>query len=116
MTRNADLANRQRAAIARGLSTKSVYAARASGSEIWDADGKRYVDLASGIAVTNTGHCHPRVMTAVAEQAKLFTHTCFHVTPFEGYIRLAERLNRLAPIQGTAKTMLATTGAEANKG
>lgn len=113
MTRSADLADRQRAAVARGLSTKTVYAARASGSEIWDADGRRYVDLAAGIAVTNTGHCHPRVMAAVADQAKLFTHTCFHVTPFEGYIRLAERLNRLAPIQGQAKTMLATTGAEA---
>jgi 4-aminobutyrate aminotransferase len=113
MTQHADLADRHRKAVTQGVSTRSIYAARALGSEIWDVDGRRYVDFATGIAVTNTGHCHPRVMAAVAEQAQLFTHTCFHVTPFEGYIRLAERLNRLAPVRGAAKTMLVTTGAEA---
>jgi 4-aminobutyrate aminotransferase len=113
MTHHADLADRHRKAVTQGVSTRSIYAARALGSEIWDVDGRRYVDFAAGIAVTNTGHCHPKVMAAVAEQARLFTHTCFHVTPFEGYIRLAERLNRLAPVRGAAKTMLVTTGAEA---
>jgi 4-aminobutyrate aminotransferase len=113
MTRSTTLAERHRNAITRAVATKSVYAARASGSEIWDVDGRRYIDFAAGIAVTNTGHCHPRVMAAVAEQAKLFTHTCFHVTPFEAYIRLAERLNQLAPVRGKAKTLLVTTGAEA---
>jgi 4-aminobutyrate aminotransferase len=113
MTRNAELADRHRKAVTQAVATKAVYAARAAGSEIWDADGRRYVDFAAGIAVTNTGHCHPKVMAAVAAQAKLFTHTCFHVTPFEGYIHLAERLNRLAPVAGPAKSMLVTTGAEA---
>jgi 4-aminobutyrate aminotransferase len=113
MSSSADLAERHRKAVTLGLSTKSIYAAAAKGSEIWDVDGRRYVDFAAGIAVTNTGHCHPKVMAAVAEQARLFTHTCFHVTPFESYIRLAERLNRLAPIRGAAKTLLVTTGAEA---
>jgi 4-aminobutyrate aminotransferase len=113
MTRNAELADRHRKAVTQAVATKAVYAARAAGSEIWDADGRRYVDFAAGIAVTNTGHCHPKVMAAVAAQAKLFTHTCFHVTPFEGYIHLAERLNRLVPIAGPAKSMLVTTGAEA---
>jgi 4-aminobutyrate aminotransferase len=113
MTRNAELAHRHRQAVTQAVATKAVYAARAVGSEIWDVDGKRYIDFAAGIAVTNTGHCHPKVMEAVAAQAKLFTHTCFHVTPFESYILLAERLNRLAPIAGPAKTMLVTTGAEA---
>ncbi|MDB6089035.1 MAG: 4-aminobutyrate transaminase [Gammaproteobacteria bacterium] len=113
MSRNAALSERHRLAVTQAVATKSIYAARAAGSEIWDADGRRYIDFAAGIAVTNTGHCHPKVMAAVAEQAKLFTHTCFHVTPFEGYVRLAERLNQLAPVRGKAKTLLVTTGAEA---
>lgn len=113
MTRNAELAQRHRQAVTQGVATKGIYAARALGSEIWDVEGRRYIDFAAGIAVTNTGHCHPKLMEAVAAQAKLFTHTCFHVTPFEGYIHLAERLNRLAPVSGPAKTMLVTTGAEA---
>lgn len=113
MTRNAELAHRHREAVTHAVATKAVYAARALGSEIWDVEGRRYIDFAAGIAVTNTGHCHPKVMEAVAAQAKLFTHTCFHVTPFESYIHLAERLNRIAPIAGPGKTMLVTTGAEA---
>ncbi len=104
---------RQMAAIPKGIGTKGIYALRAENAEIWDVEGRRFIDFAAGIAVNNTGHRHPKVMQAVAEQAQCFTHTCFHVSPFESYIRLAERLNALAPINGPAKTMLVTTGAEA---
>ena len=85
----------------------------AENAELWDVEGKRYIDFAAGIAVNNTGHRHPKIMAAIAEQAKNFTHTCFHVAPYESYIKLAERLNVIAPVKGSAKTMLVTTGAEA---
>ncbi len=107
------LAARKAAAVARGVSTRGIYAVRAENAELWDADGRRYVDFASGIAVTNTGHRHPKVMAAVREQFEAFTHTCFHVAPYESYLRLAERLNALTPGDFAKKTMLATTGAEA---
>lgn len=113
MTRNAELAARRTSAVARGVSTKGIYAVRAENAELWDADGKRYLDFASGIAVNNTGHRHPVVMAAVAEQAQAFTHTCFNVAPFEGYLTLAEELNRIVPGEFEKKTMLVTTGAEA---
>ena len=76
-------------------------------------EGRRYVDFAAGIAVTNTGHRHPKVMAAVAEQAQAFTHTCVHVIPYESYVRLAERLNALAPGDFPKKTLFLSTGAEA---
>lgn len=113
MSKTDDLRARHMAAVTSGVGTKAIYAERADNAELWDIEGKRYVDFAAGIAVNNTGHRHPKVMAAVAEQAERFTHTCFHVAPFEGYIRLAERLNATAPIDGPAKTMLITTGAEA---
>ncbi|HPD92747.1 MAG: 4-aminobutyrate--2-oxoglutarate transaminase [Rhodobacter sp.] len=107
------LAHRQTAAVARGVATRRIYATRAENAELWDDQGRRYLDFASGIAVNNTGHRHPRVMAAVARQAEAFTHTCFHVAPYEGYIRLAERLNAATPGDFAKKTMLVTTGAEA---
>lgn len=113
MTNTASLHARQAAAVAPGVATKGIYAARAENAELWDVDGRRFIDFAVGIAVNNTGHRHPKVMAAVAEQAAAFTHTCFHVAPYEGYIRLAERLNALVPTGGDNRTMLATTGAEA---
>jgi 4-aminobutyrate aminotransferase/(S)-3-amino-2-methylpropionate transaminase len=113
MTTNADLKARQSAAVAKGIATKAIYAARAENAEIWDVEGRRYVDFAAGIAVTNTGHRHPKVMAAVAEQAQAFTHTCVHVTPYESYVRLAERLNALAPGDFPKKTLFLSTGAEA---
>ncbi|MCC8958121.1 4-aminobutyrate--2-oxoglutarate transaminase [Bradyrhizobium sp. Pear77] len=113
MSLSSELRLRRIAAVTSGIGTKNIYADRAENAELWDVDGKRYIDFAAGIAVNNTGHRHPRIMAAVAEQAKRFTHTCFHVAPFEGYIRLAERLNAVAPVSGPAKTMLVTTGAEA---
>lgn len=113
MTTNADLRARQSAAVAPGVATRGVYAARAENAELWDVEGRRYLDFAAGIAVNNTGHRHPRVMAAVAEQAQAFTHTSFNVAPYEGYIRLAERLNAIAPGDAPKKTMLVTTGVEA---
>ncbi|MDM7255101.1 MAG: 4-aminobutyrate--2-oxoglutarate transaminase [Paracoccus sp. (in: a-proteobacteria)] len=110
---NSALLERRSQAVARGVSTRGIYATRAENAELWDADGRRFLDFASGIAVNNTGHRHPKVMAAVAEQAQAFTHTCFHVAPYEAYITLAERLNALTPGDFAKKTMLVTTGAEA---
>lgn len=113
MSQAMELRERHLAAVTGGVGTKTIYAARAENAELWDVDGRRFIDFTAGIAVNNTGHRHPKVMAAVAEQAQAFTHTCFHVAPYEGYIRLAERLNVIAPVAGPAKTMLVTTGAEA---
>lgn len=113
MPANADLQKRRAAAVAPGVAGKSIHAARALNAELWDVEGRRFLDLTAGIAVTNTGHRHPRVMAAVAQQAEAFTHTCFHVAPFEDYIRLCERLNALVDTGEANKAMLVTTGAEA---
>jgi len=114
MTTNAELQARRAAAVPRGVaSAHPVFAARAENAELWDVEGKRYIDFGGGIAVLNTGHRHPKVMAAVAAQLEQFTHTCFQVSPYESYIELAERLNVLAPINGPAKTIFFTTGAEA---
>lgn len=113
MSLTAGLKARHAAAVTNGVGTRGIYVDRAQGAELWDVDGRRYIDLVAGIAVNNTGHRHPKVMAAVAAQADRFTHTCFHVAPYESYLRLAERLNAIAPVRGPAKTMLVTTGAEA---
>ena len=113
MSNIANLKIRREKAVASGVSTRGIYAERAQDSELWDADGKRYIDFAAGIAVNNAGHRHPKLMAAVAEQCEAFTHTCFHVAPYESYIRLAERLNSATPGDFAKKTMLVTTGAEA---
>ncbi|MDX2308431.1 MAG: 4-aminobutyrate--2-oxoglutarate transaminase [Hyphomicrobium sp.] len=114
MATSAELQVRRSNAVPRGIGhATQIYASRAKNAEIWSEDGKRYIDFAAGIAVTNTGHQHPRIIAAVEEQMKAFSHVCFQVTPYENYVRLAERLNALAPVSGPAKTMLASTGAEA---
>src|ERR1700743_1400968 len=116
MASNSDLLARRNASVPRGVSTATpLFAARAENSEIWDVEGKRYVDFAGGIAVLNTGHRHPKVLAAVKEQIELYTHTAFQVLAYEPYIELAERLNKLAPFKGPAKTILFTTGAEATE-
>jgi 4-aminobutyrate aminotransferase/(S)-3-amino-2-methylpropionate transaminase len=107
------LQSRREAAVAAGVATRRIFAVRAENAELWDADGRRYIDFAAGIAVNNTGHRHPKVMAAVQAQSKLFTHTSFNVAPYESYIRLAERLNALGPGDFAKKTMLVTTGVEA---
>ena len=111
---NAELHQRRQQAIPRGVANSlAVYADRAVNAELWDVEGKRYIDFASGIAVLNTGHVHPRVKAAIAAQLEKFTHTCFQVTPYESYIELAERLNEIAPGPTPKKTIFLTTGAEA---
>ena len=91
----------------------SFFAERAKNAEIWDTEGKRYIDFAGGIGVLNTGHLHDKVQAAVAEQLNKFSHTCYQVVPYELYIDVAEQLNKLAPIPGENKTAFYTTGAEA---
>ena len=115
MTDNASFLARRNTAIPRGLATAApIFLDKAEGGELWDIEGHRYVDFASGIAVTNTGHRHPRVMAAAAAQAEKFAHVCFQVTGYPGYVELAERLNALAPIKN-AKSIFFTTGAEATE-
>ncbi len=95
---NAEVARRRDEAISRGVGMMTqIYADRALNAEVWDIEGNRYIDFAAGIAVVNTGHCHPKVMAAVTEQMSRFTHTCHQVLPYENYIRLAERLNAAVP-------------------
>jgi 4-aminobutyrate aminotransferase / (S)-3-amino-2-methylpropionate transaminase / 5-aminovalerate transaminase len=116
MASNAGLLERRNKAVARGVAHATpIYAARAENAEVWDVEGKRYIDFAGGIAVLNTGHRHPKVMAAVREQLDRFTHTAFQVLAYEPYVALAERLNKLAPFKGPAKTVLFTTGAEATE-
>ena len=111
---NAEIARRRSAAISTGIGVQTqIYVDRALNSEVWDIEGNRYIDFAAGIAVVNTGHCHPRVMAAVTEQMSRFTHTCHQVLPYENYVRLAERLNSLVPGDWPKKTVFVTTGAEA---
>ncbi|MCP3956719.1 MAG: 4-aminobutyrate--2-oxoglutarate transaminase [bacterium] len=114
MTTNSELQKRRERAVARGVASHvPVYSARSENAEIWDTEGRRYIDFASGIAVLNTGHNHPEVKAAVDEQLQRFSHTCFQVMPYEGYVRLAEKLNTLAPGKSPKKTIFLTTGAEA---
>ena len=116
MTKNSDLLARRERAVPRGVATAyPIFAARAENAELWDVDGKRFVDFAGGIAVLNTGHRHPKVIAAVEKQLALYTHTAFQVVAYEPYIELAEKLNALAPFKGPAKTILFTTGAEATE-
>ncbi|MFZ2872562.1 4-aminobutyrate--2-oxoglutarate transaminase [Zavarzinia sp.] len=116
MATNAELVARREAATPRGVSVAyPVYADKALNAELWDVEGKRYIDFAGGIGVLNVGHRHPKVIAAVKEQLEKFTHTCVQVAPYEGYVELAERLNALAPFKGPAKTAFFTTGAEATE-
>jgi 4-aminobutyrate aminotransferase/(S)-3-amino-2-methylpropionate transaminase len=108
------LADRRAAAVPRGVaSVHGMTIARAKGAEIWDANGKRYLDFAAGIAVCNVGHCHPRVVEAAIRQIETAIHTCFNVAPYERYVAVAERLNRLIPGDFAKKTQFVSTGAEA---
>jgi 4-aminobutyrate aminotransferase/(S)-3-amino-2-methylpropionate transaminase len=98
----------------RGLGTQTnVFSDKARNAEIWDVEGNRYIDLAAGIAVVNTGHNHPHVVAAVKAQLERFSHTCFQVAPYDVYVQLAARLNKAAPGDTPKKTIFLTTGAEA---
>jgi len=111
---NESLLKRRQAAVPRGVGQAfPISAARAKNAEIWDADGKRYIDFATGIAVVNTGHLHPKVSAAIAAQMEKFAHVAFQVMAYEPYIALAERLNALAPGDFPKKSIFFSTGAEA---
>lgn len=111
---NEQLMARKAAATPRGVGVMGdFFADRAENATIWDVEGREFIDFAGGIAVLNTGHRHPKVMAAVQAQLERFTHTCYQVVPYEGYISLAEKLNALAPGQFAKKTALFSTGAEA---
>lgn len=110
---NLSLQARRDIAVPRGIATAyPKFVARAENAEIWDVEGRRYVDFAGGIAVLNTGHRHPKVIAAVKAQLDAYTHTAFQVLPYEPFVELCERLVALAPID-RAKAILFSTGAEA---
>ncbi|MBP6534055.1 MAG: 4-aminobutyrate--2-oxoglutarate transaminase [Arenimonas sp.] len=114
MSKNTELQQRRVDAVARGVGNATqLFAVKALNAEIWDADGRRYIDFAGGIGVMNTGHRHPKVMARIQQQLDAVVHSCFQVMPYEPYIELAEQLNKRAPIDGKAKTLFVTTGAEA---
>jgi len=112
--KSAALAERRSSAVAAGVaSSVPVYAVDADGGVIVDVDGNSLVDLGSGIAVTTVGASNPKVAAAVAEQAARFTHTCFMVTPYEGYVELAEKLAELTPGNHAKKAVFFNSGSEA---
>ena len=112
--RSSELIARKNSAVSRGVgTTMPVYAARAFGGIVEDVDGNRLIDLGSGIAVTTIGNASPRVVAAVSDQAANFTHTCFMVTPYEGYVAVAEALNRLTPGSDEKRSALFNSGSEA---
>ncbi|MFD6507117.1 4-aminobutyrate--2-oxoglutarate transaminase [Bacillus sp. NPDC060175] len=90
-----------------------LYVKEARGAIITDVDGNQFIDFAGGIGMQNVGHCHPKVVRAVQKQAESFIHPCFHVTPYENYITLAEKINEKVPGTSKKKTMFANSGAEA---
>ena len=111
---NAAWQSRKNASMARGEGNlASLFVEKALNSEVWDVEGKRYIDFGAGIAVCNTGHTHPKVTQAVHDQIDRFSHTCVMVTPYDSAVRLAEALNELAPGPSPKKSMFVTTGAEA---
>src|SRR5882672_5263835 len=110
----AELAELRRRYIPRGITTAHpLVADRAKGAELWDVSGRRYIDFAGGIGVLNVGHGHPHVMEAVRAQLDRVTHTSFQVVMYESYLRLAERLCEVAPLEGEKKAIFFSTGAEA---
>jgi 4-aminobutyrate aminotransferase/(S)-3-amino-2-methylpropionate transaminase len=112
--RSRALMARREAAIPRGPSNATpIFASRAEGVVIEDVDGNRYLDFAGGIGCLNVGHRSPRVVAAVREQLEKYLHVCFAVTPYEGYVAVAEKLNSLTPGKFAKKTMLVNSGAEA---
>ncbi|AXF03087.1 4-aminobutyrate--2-oxoglutarate transaminase [Paraburkholderia hospita] len=111
---NAELKSRKDAATPRGVGVMcDFYAARAENAELWDVEGRRYIDFAAGIAVCNTGHRHPKIVEAVRAQLDNFTHTAYQIVPYASYVELAEKINQRAPGDYPKKTAFFTTGAEA---
>ncbi len=114
MNSNQEWKSRKDAATPRGVGVMcNFYAERAENSEIWDIEGKRYIDFASGIAVLNTGHRHPKIVAAIQKQLENFTHTAYQIVPYSSYVELAEQINQRTPGKHAKKTAFFTTGAEA---
>ncbi|WP_264844170.1 4-aminobutyrate--2-oxoglutarate transaminase [Caldinitratiruptor microaerophilus] len=112
--RSQELLRRREAAVPRGVANVApIFAAETRGATLTDVDGNVFLDFAGGIGVLNLGANHPEVVAAVKEQVDRFLHTCFHVTMYEPYVRLAEELNRLTPGDFPKKTALFNSGAEA---
>jgi 4-aminobutyrate aminotransferase / (S)-3-amino-2-methylpropionate transaminase / 5-aminovalerate transaminase len=112
--RSQELMARRRTAVPAAVGTTlPVFAARAAGGIVQDVDGNCFIDLAAGIAVTSVGSSAPRVVAAVSAQVEAFTHTCFQVTPYEGYVEVCEALNRLTPGDHEKRSFLVNSGAEA---
>ena len=111
---NAALMARREAAVPRGVGqSHHIFVDKAENAEVWDVEGRRYIDFAGGIAVLNTGHRNTAVIEAVKAQLDRYTHTCFQVLAYEPYVELAERINAKAPGNFAKKTLFLTTGAEA---
>ncbi len=114
MTSNAEFDLRRDRSVAKAIAYTSTFTAeRAESGEIWDVEGKRYIDFCGGIGCQNVGHRHPEVVAAIEQQLHGLTHTCFQVSPYESYIRLAERLNALAPGDWDKKSLFFSAGGEA---
>jgi 4-aminobutyrate aminotransferase/(S)-3-amino-2-methylpropionate transaminase len=110
---NEELVRRRAQSVPRGVGcVHPIAVARASGSSIWDVDGREYIDFVGGIGVLNAGHANPAIVAAIAAQAERYTHLCFQVTSYEPYVALAEALNARAPGPTPKKTLLLSTGAE----
>lgn len=111
---NAAWQARRLVATPRGVAVMGdFFVSHAKNAELWDIEGRRFIDFAGGIAVLNTGHAHPKVQAAIAAQLQRFTHSCYQVVPYTNYVALAERINAIVPIEGPAKTAFFSTGAEA---
>ena len=112
--RSAELHKRKLAAVSAGLSTSlPVYIERAGGGILVDVDGNQLIDFGSGIAVTTVGNAAPRVVARVQQQVAEFTHTCFMITPYAGYLEVCEALNELTPGEHEKRSALFNSGAEA---
>src|ERR1700712_4730874 len=106
--------DRKKAHVANGVGTTlPVFVVAAGGGVIVDVDGNSLIDLGSGIAVVSVGNAAPSVVSRVQEQVAAFTHTCFMVTPYEGYVAVCEELNRLTPGNHEKRSALFNSGAEA---
>jgi 4-aminobutyrate aminotransferase len=114
VTKNADLQSRKDAITPRGVGVMcNFYAERAENAELWDVEGRRFIDFAAGIAVCNTGHRHPKIVAAIKAQLDQFTHTAYQIVPYESYVSLAEKVAQRAPGNFAKKAAFFTTGAEA---
>jgi len=111
---NGEWQARRLAATPRGVGVMGdFFIDHAKNAEFWDIEGRRFIDFAGGIAVLNTGHCHPKIQAAITAQLQRFTHSCYQVVPYIEYVSLAERINAIVPILGPRKIAFFSTGAEA---